>query len=78
MNFGKQNKPVMPSKGTQGEQSVGHNKLYEYKPAFRDDKRYRDRALRNKDSNRRVINVEKQIKDSKISYVLKDISSYDK
>ena len=78
MNFEKQTKPAVPSKGCENKAIAEPTKLFDYKPAFRDDKRYRDRALRSKDSNRRVINVEQQIKDSKVSYVLKDISSYDK
>ena len=73
----RQSKQAIPSKGI-GVQQNERNKLFDYKPAFREDKRYRDRALRNKDSNRRVINIEQQVKDSKVSYVLKEISSYDK
>lgn len=73
-NFEMNCKPTIPSKGING-QPV---QLFEYKPTFRDDKRSRDRAIRMRESNRRVINVEPQFKDSKVSYIFKDVSSYDK
>ena len=52
---------------------------FEYQPKYNQcEKRERGRALRKPDSNRRVINLEPQVKESRISYISKENSGYDK
>lgn len=52
--------------------------IFEYKQNNPTEKRTRDRALRKPEGHRKVLNVEPQVKESKISYIIKDISSYEK
>jgi len=51
---------------------------FEYKQGGNNHNRKRDRGLFKGEAQRRVINIESKVEESKISYVFKELSSYDK
>lgn len=52
--------------------------VFDYSNNFGGTRRTRDRALRKRENSRKILNVEPQVKESKISYVIRDASSYEK
>lgn len=53
-------------------------KTFEYQPKRVNEPRNRDRGLPKHEIQRRVINIEPQVHESKVSYVFREVSSYEK
>lgn len=53
--------------------------VFNYQPNYRRPNRVRDRALRKNEGNaRRVLQIKPQVSEDKVSYIFKEISSYEK
>lgn len=72
----KEPRKIVKNKPKIEERKIDH--IFEYNQNMPTEKRNRDRALRKPEGHRKVLNVEPQVKESKISYIIKDISSYEK
>lgn len=51
---------------------------FEYQPKRVNEKRNRDRAIHKHDIQRKIINIDSVVQESKVSYVFREISSYEK